>query len=103
MSAPITLTTSAPTQSTTDGTAVVTITPAPAAGTVLKFSLTVVDDLNNTSPAATVTVTVQDLPVAVVTGPKAVAAKQTITLVGDASTPTGHITKYNWTLLPPTT
>lgn len=98
----ITLTTSGPAQTTTDGTAVVTVTPPPAAGTVLKFSLTVTDDLNNTSPAATVTVTVQDLPVAVITGPKAAAPKQTITLVGSASTPTGHITKYNWTLVPPT-
>jgi hypothetical protein len=98
----ITLTAAGPAQTTTDSTATVTVTPAPAAGTSLRFSLTVTDDLGNTSQPSFVIVTVQALPVAVVTGPKAVPAGQTINLVGTASTPTGHITKYTWQLVPVT-
>jgi hypothetical protein len=98
----ITLTASGPAQTTTDATATVTVTPAPAAGASLRFSLTVTDDLGNTSQPSFVVVTVQALPQAVITGPKVVPVGQPIPLVGSASTPTGHITKYTWQLVPAT-
>ena len=96
----ITLAPNGAAQTTTDPTVVVTVTPAPAAGQVLRFSLVVIDDLGNSSQPAFVNVTVQALPVAVLAGPPTVSAGATIALVGSDSTPTGHIKTYQWQLVP---
>ena len=96
----ITLAPNGAAQTTTDPTAVVTVNPAPTAGQTLRLSLVVIDDLGNTSQPAFVNVTVQALPVAVLTGPTAFSAGATIALVGSASTPAGHIKTYQWQLTP---
>jgi len=86
-------------QDTRDSVARVTVRPSPGGGQTLRFALTVIDDLGNTSQTAFVDVAVQAAPVAVVSGPKTVTAGQTITLTGGDSTPAGHIKTYRWELV----
>jgi hypothetical protein len=70
-------------------------------GSVLHFSLVVVDDLGNTSQPALLDVTVQALPVASLAGTPTVIsiASETITLEGTASTPAANIKQYTWQLV----
>lgn len=96
----ITLTAGTP-QTTTDATAVVTLAAAPAAGTSLRFSLVVTDDLGNQSQPAFIDVAVQALPVAVLKPVKTVSAGAAITLDGTGSTPAANIKSYQWELVPP--
>jgi len=68
----------------------------------LTFGLTVTDNLGATSNQATVTVAVQALPVAVLTGPpnNAVSVGKPIPLDGSKSTPGPAVgVTYKWTLL----
>ena len=98
----ITLTQGTP-QNTTDATAVVTLSAAPAAGSSLRFSLVVTDDLGNKSAPAFIDVAVQALPVAVLKPIKTVSVGSTITLDGTGSTPAANIKSYQWELVPPGT
>ena len=86
-------------QDTADATAVVTLSPEPAPGTVLRFSLVVQDDLGNSSQPAFVDVTVQALPVAVITTAPTISVNSNITLNGAGSAPSGHIKTYKWELV----
>jgi hypothetical protein len=98
----ITLTPGTP-QTTTDATAVVTLSAAPAAGSSLRFSLVVIDDLGNKSAAAFIDVAVQAMPVAVLKPVKTISAGAAITLDGTGSTPAANIKSYQWELVPPGT
>ncbi len=97
---PITLTAGGAAVTNTSPTVSVTVggTP-PSVGSVLTFSLLVVDDLGNKSTPATCTVTVRGVPAATLTGPPAVAANTPITLVG-TGTPQGggKIVSFVWQL-----
>lgn len=77
----------------------VTVQPAPAVGSVLTFSLQVIDDIGGVSPAATCTVTVRDVPHATLNGPAAVTVNTPVNLAG-AGQPSGggKITGFMWTL-----
>lgn len=88
-------------QTTTDATAVVTLSAPPAAGAVLRFSLVVTDEFNNVSAPAFIDVTVQPLPVAVLKPVGTVSAGSTITLDGTGSTPAGNLKSFQWELVPP--
>lgn len=94
----LTLVTGTP-QDTADATAVVTLSPEPAPGTVLRFSLVVEDDLGNNSQPAFVDVTVQALPVAVIRAAPTVSANTNISLDGSGSGPAGHLKAYKWELV----
>lgn len=98
----ITLSSGTP-QTTTDATAVVTLGAPPAAGTILRFSLVVTDDLGNKSAAAFIDVAVQAVPVAVLKPVATISAGSSFTLDGTGSTPPANIKSYEWELLPPGT
>jgi hypothetical protein len=79
--------------------AVVTVTPAPAVGTVLTFALQVIDDIGGISQPATFPVTVRGLPTATLTGPGAVPVGSTIPLTGvGTASGGGKIVSFTWTL-----
>lgn len=86
-------------QDTTDATAVVTPSPEPVPGTVLRFSLIVQDDLGNSSMPAFIDVTVQESPIAVITSAPTVSSNTNIILNGAASGPAGHLKNYKWELV----
>ncbi len=88
-----------PTAESQDATVTVTLDPGVAAGSTVRFSLVVVDDLGNVSPASFVDVEIRDLPTAVVTGPAAISVGGTVALSAKDSTPAGHIQTYRWQLV----
>jgi hypothetical protein len=78
------------------------VSPTPAPGSVLRFQLTVTDNLGVVSAPSMVSVTVQQTPVAVLVGPSTVEAGQSIPLSAAHSTPAGQIASYHWQLVPET-
>lgn len=95
---PITLTLNNPITNEAS-TVLATVTPAPAVGSVLTFSLQVIDDIGGISPAATCTVTVRALPAASLNGPAAVSAGSPVTLTGGGqASGGGKITNFIWAL-----
>lgn len=80
--------------------------PSFANAKTLTFGLTVTDSLGTTSNQATVTVTIQQKPVAALVGPNGttannvVSAGSAIALDGSKSSPSpGANVKYTWTLV----
>ncbi|MGD0096994.1 MAG: hypothetical protein ABSB60_10895 [Terracidiphilus sp.] len=79
----------------------ISVTVPNTSGTVT-FSLVVTDNLGVQSKPAFVTVTIQGTPVAVLSAtPKEIAAGGAVKLAGDASTTSGTITSYTFSLAPP--
>jgi hypothetical protein len=98
---PIELTPTSPSTTTTAPTSGVAVTVPNQSGTVT-FSLVVTDNLGEASQPATVNVSIQGPPIAVLTAtPTTIATGGTIELSGSGSTTSGSIASYKFSLVPP--